>query len=166
MWKMRMIDFTPLYRSTIGFDRMFDLLDGLPREPADDGWPPYDIERIGEDHYRITIAVAGFSDENLAVVAAPNGALIEGRRPVEDDQRDFLHHGIARRPFRRQFRLADFVKVSRAALSNGLLTIDLEREVPEAMKPRRVPIATNAAGGDAIDGRRVRDVAELDVRSA
>jgi molecular chaperone IbpA len=139
-----MIDFAPFYRSTVGFDRMFDMLDGLSRPAADHVWPPYDIERVGDDQYRITVAVPGFARDDLWVIAGPNGLLVEGRPNSEDDQRVFLHQAIARRPFRHEFHLADFVKVVGATMDNGLLVISLEREIPEAMKPRRVTISASA----------------------
>jgi molecular chaperone IbpA len=136
------IDFSPLYRSTVGFDRLFNLLDGLTRatEPANANWPPYNIERLGEDHYRITMAVAGFTPEEIELVQQENTLLVAGRKHAEPEGVQVLHRGIATRAFRQTFNLADYVKVSGANLENGLLTIDLVREVPEAMKPRRIAI--------------------------
>ena len=140
------IDFSPLYRSTVGFDRLFDMLDGATRaaEPASANWPPYNIERFGEDQYRITMAVAGFTPDEIELVQQENTLLVAGRKHPEPEGVQVLHRGIANRAFRQTFNLADYVKVSGANLENGLLVIDLVREVPEAMKPRRIEIA----GGD------------------
>lgn len=137
---MRSRDLSPFYRSSIGFDRMLDLLDAFSRPEPDEGWPPYDIERLGDDQYRVTMAVAGFAEDELSVVAEPNALLVEGRKREEASARNFLHHGISLRAFRRKFDLADFVKVTGASYENGLLAITLERELPEAMKPRRIEI--------------------------
>ena len=136
---MRTIDFAPLWRSTIGFDHLADLVDANMRQASDDNYPPYNIERAGEDTYRITIAVAGFGSEDVTITAEQNSLIVEGKKGEKDD-REYLYRGIATRPFRRVFNLADFVQVKAADLSNGVLTIDLVREVPEAMKPRRIPI--------------------------
>lgn len=137
---MRTYDFTPYYRSSIGFDRMLDLLGAPQRPEVDEVWPPYDIERLDEDRYSITMAVAGFSQDDIAIMAEPNALLVEGRKSDTENGRNFLHRGIAQRAFRRQFDLADFVKVTGASLEHGLLRIELEREIPEAMKPRRIEI--------------------------
>jgi molecular chaperone IbpA len=140
-------DFTPLSRTGIGFDRMLDLLDEVAREPADN-YPPYNIEKIGEDAYRLTLAVAGFTPEELSITAAPNLLVIAGGkagRGEMSEEKEYLHQGIATRPFERQFTLDDHVKVAGASLNQGLLTIDLVREVPEAMKPRRIAIANGNA---------------------
>jgi molecular chaperone IbpA len=143
--EMRTYDFSPYYRSSVGFDRMLDLL-GAPRRPeADETWPPYDIERQDEDRYAITLAVAGFAPDEISIMAEPNALLVEGRKSEDDSGRNFLHRGIAQRAFRRQFDLADFVKVTGATLEHGLLRIELEREIPEAMKPRRIEIDTRQA---------------------
>lgn len=142
---MRTYDFSPYYRSSIGFDRMLDLLGAPQRPEADETWPPYDIERLDEDRYSITMALAGFSEDEISIMAEPNALLVEGRKADDDSGRNFLHRGIAQRAFRRQFDLADFVKVTGAALQHGLLRIDLEREIPEAMKPRRIEIGTGQA---------------------
>lgn len=139
------IDFSPLWRTGIGFDRMLDLLDNVASFEPSDHYPPYNIEKTGEDAYRVTLAVAGFAPDELTVTAQPNLLLVAGRK-AEGQAGEFLHHGIATRPFERQFRLADYVKVASARLENGLLTVDLVREVPEAMKPRRIEITS---GGDA-----------------
>lgn len=139
---MRTYDFSPYYRSSVGFDRMLDLLGTPRRSEADETWPPYDIERQDEDRYAITMAVAGFAQDEISIMAEPNALLVEGRRNEDDSGRNFLHRGIAQRAFRRQFDLADFVKVTGASLEHGLLRIELEREIPEAMKPRRIEIGT------------------------
>lgn len=139
-------DFSPLYRSSIGFDRVFDLLQNASRTPSADNWPPYDIARTGEDAYRITMAVAGFGQDELNIVHEPNMLVVFGERTAEDNG-DYLHRGIAGRPFERRFELADHVKVTGASLVNGLLTIDLQREIPEEMKPRKIDIGSS--GGKA-----------------
>jgi molecular chaperone IbpA len=142
---MRTYDFSPYYRSSIGFDRMLDLLGGASRpDTVEEAWPPYDIERLGEDRYSITMALAGFAEDEITIVAEPNALLVEGRKKNHDSGRNFLHRGIAQRGFRRQFDLADFVKVTSASFQHGLLTVELEREIPEAMKPRRIEISTPA----------------------
>jgi molecular chaperone IbpA len=143
--EMRTYDFSPYYRSSIGFDRMLDLL-GAPQRPEfDEAWPPYDIERLDEDRYSITMAVAGFGPDDITIMSEPNALLVEGRKSDNENGRNFLHRGIAQRAFRRQFDLADFVKVTGASLEHGLLRIELEREIPEAMKPRRIEIGTSQA---------------------
>jgi molecular chaperone IbpA len=143
--EMRTYDFSPYYRSSVGFDRMLDLLGAPQRPEADETWPPYDIERQDEDRYSITMAVAGFAPDEISIMAEPNALLVEGRKTDNDRERNFLHRGIAQRAFRRQFDLADFVKVTGASLEHGLLRIELEREIPEAMKPRRIEIGTSQA---------------------
>ena len=137
-------DFTPYRRSTVGFDRLFDLLENATRFETPDSYPPFNLERQGDDQYRITIAVAGFTREELDV-SVKEGVLTVAGRKAEDreGQRQFLHRGIGTRAFERRFELADFVQVRGADLQDGLLTIELVREVPEAMKPRRIEI-----GGD------------------
>ncbi len=137
-------DFSPLYRSSIGFDRVFDLLENASRTPNVDNWPPYDIARTSEDAYRIAMAVAGFGQDELSIVHQPNLLVISGARPGEDNG-EYLHRGIAGRPFERRFELADHVRVTGASLVNGLLTIDLRREIPEEMKPRRIEIGNGRA---------------------
>ena len=140
-------DFSPLFRSSIGFDRIFDLLENAARVQAIDNWPPYNIEKAGEDQWRITMAVAGYSADELDLTAQPNLLVVSGQKPGEDNAQQYLHQGIAARLFERRFELADYVKVAGASLINGLLTIELVREVPEAMKPRRIEIqAWNAPG--------------------
>jgi molecular chaperone IbpA len=137
---MRTYDFTPLWRSTIGFDRLFDLLDETQRS-AEDNYPPYNIERLGEDRYQIALALAGFGPDELAITAEQNVLTVEGRKS-DKEQCEYLYQGISPRPFKRQFNLADDVQVTNASFDNGLLRIELVREVPEAMKPRRIAIGT------------------------
>jgi molecular chaperone IbpA len=134
------LNFSPLFRSTIGFDRVFDLLENASRTQSLDSWPPYDIIRTSEDSYRITMAVAGFSEGELAITHEPNMLVVSGNKPEEDNS-DYLHRGIPGRSFERRFELADHVKVTNASLENGLLNIALVREVPEEMRPRRIQIA-------------------------
>ncbi|TIX97907.1 MAG: Hsp20 family protein [Mesorhizobium sp.] len=134
-------DFTPLFRSGIGFDRMLNALEAASRVETVDNWPPYDIAKKGEDDYRITMAVAGFSQDELDITQEHNMLMVSGQKPAEDNA-EYLHHGIAERAFRRRFELADHVKVVNASLVNGLLTIDLKREIPEEMKPRRIEIGS------------------------
>ena len=141
---MRTFDFTPLWRSTIGFDHLADLVDASLRQATDDNYPPYNIERSSEDHYRITLALAGFAPEDVSVTAEQNTLTVEGRKAGKDE-REYLYQGIAARPFRRVFNLADYVQVKDAAFKDGLLTIDLAREIPEAMKPRRIAINGGSA---------------------
>ncbi len=150
-------DFSPLFRSTVGFDRMLDLLRHSARGGPDEhhNYPPYDIERTGEDSYRVTLAVAGFRPEELTVTAQQNLLLVAGGRHNGgggEPQRQVLYRGIAGRAFERRFELADHVKVVGAHLENGLLTIELRREVPEAMRPRRVQIA--GSGAAALSGQQ------------
>ncbi|MGY4171739.1 molecular chaperone IbpA [Bradyrhizobium sp. USDA 4518] len=137
-------DFTPLWRSTIGFDHLADLVDSSLRHANEDNYPPYNIERSSEDHYRISLAVAGFGVNDIKVTAEQNALTIEGQKP-EGDAREYLYQGIAARPFRRVFNLADYVQVKQASFQDGLLLIDLVREVPEAMKPRRIEIGTGSS---------------------
>lgn len=160
---MRTYDLSPFYRSTIGFDRMLELLGATNRPEPEESWPPYDIERLGEERYRITMAVAGFARDELSIMSEPNALLIEGRRQDDDSGRGYLHRGIAQRPFRRQFDLADFVKVTGAFYENGLLSVELEQEIPEAMKPRRIEISASQQAKRAENTRsheeRVEDAA-------
>jgi len=137
---MRGYDFTPYRRSTVGFDRLFDFLESAGRAEQDN-YPPFDIEKLGDDSYRITLAVAGFKQDEIDIVAHQNLLTITGRR-AEQKGRDgsYLHMGIANRAFERRFELADFVHVTGADLADGLLTIELAREIPEAMKPRKIGI--------------------------
>ena len=143
---MRQFDFTPFRRSTIGFDRLFDLLEASARQSASENYPPFNLERVAEDRYRITLAVAGFRIEEIEVTAQQNLLLVAGKKKEAGDQQSaFLHLGIATRSFERRFELADFVRVENANLSDGLLTIDLVREVPEAMKPRTIAVRNGPA---------------------
>ena len=136
---MNRLDFTPYRRNTVGFDRVFDLLERQARAAAGDNYPPFNIERQGDDAYRITLAVAGFKPDELDITAQQNLLVVKGNKS-ETDGRQFLHLGIANRSFERRFELADFVRVENADLADGLLIIDLVREVPEAMKPKKVLI--------------------------
>ena len=136
---MRTFDLAPLYRSTVGFDRLFSMLDGFDAAP---GYPPYNIERTGENAYRITVAVAGFGDSDLSIEAKENTLTIKGEKHSNDNEKhgEVLYQGIAARAFERVFQLADYVQVKGASLENGLLHVDLVREIPEAKKPRQIPI--------------------------
>ncbi|MDD3837639.1 MAG: Hsp20 family protein [Phenylobacterium sp.] len=136
---MRTLDFSPLYRSVVGFDRLASLLETAATEAAS-GYPPYNIERTGDNAYRIEIAVAGFKPEELNIEVKENLLTVQGRKAANDDQRRFLHRGLAERNFERRFQLADYVVVADAALADGLLSISLRRELPEALKPRRIEI--------------------------
>lgn len=138
---MRHVDFAPLYRSTVGFDRLFDMLDSVAGFDAGaSAYPPYNIERLGENEYRITMAVAGFSEDELKVDVKEQTLSIRGEKKPEERERQFLHHGIATRTFDRRFRLADHVEVRGADLKDGLLHVDLVRNVPERLKPRTIAI--------------------------
>jgi molecular chaperone IbpA len=139
---MRAIDFAPLYRSTVGFDRLFSMLDSLAQPDAAPSYPPYNIERVGDNAYRISMAVAGFGENDISVEAQSNTLTIRGEKSEnkEDEQAEVLFRGIAARSFERRFQLADHVEVKNASLENGLLHIDLVREIPEAMKPRKIAI--------------------------
>lgn len=138
---MSRLDFTPYRRTTVGFDHLFDLLEGQGRNSSGDNYPPFNIERRGDDNYRITLAVAGFRPEDLDITAQQNLLTILGRKRDEDGVTvDMLHVGIANRGFERRFELADYVRVENAGLADGLLTIDLLREVPEAMKPKKIAV--------------------------
>jgi len=143
---MRMIDFAPLSRSTIGFDRLFDLLSQATDFEPEDSFPTYDIEKVGEDAYRITLAVPGFKSDEISIEGQPNLLVVSGQRST-DWGGQYLHRGLPARGFERRFSLADFVEVKGASLADGLLTIELKREVPEAMRPRRIEIASSAAQG-------------------
>jgi molecular chaperone IbpA len=139
---MRTIDFSPLYRSVVGFDRLADLLETATADSAA-GYPPYNIERTDENAYRVEIAVAGFRSEELNIEVKENLLTVQGRKAANDDQRRFLHRGLAERNFERRFQLADYVVVTDAALADGLLSISLKRELPEALKPRKIEISTS-----------------------
>ncbi|TPK10467.1 Hsp20 family protein [Mesorhizobium sp. B2-5-7] len=138
------LDFSPLFRSSIGFDRMLNALEAASRVATIDNWPPYDTAKTGEDDYRITMAVAGFSQDDLTITQEQNMLMVSGQKAGEDNGQ-YLHRGLAQRSFQRRFELADHVKVIGASLVNGLLSIDLKREIPEEMKPRKVEIAAGAA---------------------
>jgi len=151
---MRHFDLTPLYRSTIGFDRLGSLFDTLGALEGDTpSYPPYNIERVGENEYRISMAVAGFSENDLAIEVKENTLSIRGEKQIETEETTYLHRGIAARSFERRFQLADYVLVKGANLENGLLHVDLVRELPEAMKPRTIPIATKADKPKVIDSK-------------
>ena len=139
---MRTIDFSPLYRSVVGFDRLASLLETASVDAAA-GYPPYNIERTDENAYRVEIAVAGFRPEELNIEVKENLLTVQGRKAANDDQLKFLHRGLAERNFERRFQLADYVVVTEAALADGLLSISLKRELPEALKPRQIEITTS-----------------------
>ena len=155
---MRHVDFSPLYRSTVGFDRLFTMLDSLAQPDNGQSYPPYNIERTGDNAYRITMAVAGFSEADLSIEAKRNALTVTGEKSEEEkgEGREYLHRGIAARSFERRFQLADHVEVTGAELVNGLLHIDLKREIPEEMKPRKIAIA----GGSARDAKQIEAKAE------
>jgi molecular chaperone IbpA len=142
-------DFAPYRRSTVGFDRLFNLLEAGTRE--DDGYPPFDILKDGEDSYRITLAVAGFRPEDIEVVAQQNQLTVTGKRAEDNGKGEYLHRGIATRAFERRFQLADFVEAGDASFENGLLSIALKRVVPEAMKPRKIEISGSKPAQDRIE---------------
>ncbi|MBX3560697.1 MAG: Hsp20 family protein [Sphingomonas sp.] len=161
---MTRFDFTPYRRSTVGFDRLFDFLESANRAEQDN-YPPFDIEKLGDDSYRITLAVAGFKRDEIEITAQQNMLIVTGRR-AETRSRDgnFLHVGIATRAFERRFELADFVRVTAADLSDGLLSIELVREIPEAMKPRKIAIGGGAPATIEAAPAAQRDKAEADER--
>jgi len=152
---MNRFDFSPYRRSTVGFDRLFDLLEGQARLNAGDNYPPFNIQRRGQESYRITLAVAGFRPEDIDITAQQNLLVVKGRKQ-DDAEGDFLHVGIANRGFERRFELADYVQVENAALADGLLTIDLMREVPEAMKPKKI----------AVNGQKTLEIVKTDEADA
>ena len=146
---MRNYDFTPLWRSTVGYDRVFDILNSnLLAQPQPD-YPPYNIERLGEDAYRVSLAVAGFSPEEISITAQQNLLTVAGQKP-ERPQAEYLHQGIAQRPFELRVSLEDHIEVEAASFDNGLLQIELVRRVPEAMKPRRIDIGTSQSSGKKV----------------
>jgi molecular chaperone IbpA len=151
---MRHVDFSPLYRSTVGFDRLFTMLDSLAQPDSGQTYPPYNIERTGEDAYRISMAVAGFSEKDIAIEAHRNVLSVKGERKEETDGEgsELLYRGIAARSFERRFQLADHVEVLGAELKNGLLHIDLKRSVPEELKPRKIEI-TNGGKAKQIEAK-------------
>ena len=148
-------DYAPLWRSTIGFDRLLDMVDAAQRAGSDDNFPPYNVERLGDDSYRISLAVAGFAPDEIAVTAEQNVLTIEGQK-AEKEQGEYLYRGISARHFKRRFNLADYVQVKDATFENGLLRVELAREIPEAMKPRRI----------AINGATPSNVHQLDGKAA
>jgi len=153
---MRTYDLTPFYRSTVGFDRLFSLLDQVTSDGSP-GYPPYNIERTGENAYRISVAVSGFSRDELSIVAKENTLTIKGEKVASEngkDKSEVLYRGIAARAFERVFQLADFVAVKNASLENGLLHVDLVREIPEAKKPRSIPIGSAQPAAPAIEGEK------------
>ena len=149
---MRHVDFAPLYRSTVGFDRLFNLLDTRGQPEQAQTYPPYNIERTGDNTYRITMAVAGFGEQELSIEAHAHVLTVKGEKNEEESagESEYLYRGIAKRAFERRFQLADYVVVSEANLVNGLLSISLKRELPEALKPRRIEIG---AGQPLIEGK-------------
>ncbi len=159
---MNRFDSTPYRRNTVGFDRLFDVLENAARQNSGDNYPPFNIERRGDDEYRITLAVAGFKPADLDITAQQNLLTVKGARPGGEQDGDFLHVGIAQRGFERRFELADFVRVDDAQLEDGMLVIDLLREVPEAMKPKKIAIGadkpkTIEAGSQGPDGQASND---------
>lgn len=151
---MRSFDLTPLYRATVGFDRVADLMDRAMTADQGQSYPPYNIEKTDENGWRITVAVAGFTDAELAVEVREGTLVVSGRKEKEEGQRTFLHRGIATRAFERRFHLADHVRVTAARTRHGLLDIDLVREIPEALKPRRIEIASGE-GAPTVEHRAV-----------
>jgi molecular chaperone IbpA len=153
---MRTFDFTPFSRSTVGFERVFDRLNSMQPSEKADGYPPYDIVRTGDDSFRICLAVAGFSADELAITAQQNLLLVSGRKAQpQADEQEYLYQGISDRAFERRFDLADYIEVSGATYDNGLLRIDLVRRIPEAMKPRRIEIGTGPV--PSMRGRQAAD---------
>jgi molecular chaperone IbpA len=149
---MRTVDFSPLFRSTVGFDRMSRLLDtALQLDETAPSYPPYNIEKRGEHDYRITMAVAGFSEDDLEITQHESTLIVRGRAKQEEEQSQYLYRGIAGRAFERRFQLADYIRVTGANLVNGLLHVDLVREVPESLKPRTIQIGAAQQGPKAID---------------
>jgi len=147
---MRTFDFTPLSRSSIGFDRLIDLVDAAQRS-NEETYPPYNIERVADDRYQISLALAGFSPSDVNVTAEQNVVTIEGRK--SEEKHEYLYHGISARAFKRQFSLADHVEVKNASFDNGILRIDLVREVPEAMKPRKITINDGSSNVHQIEAK-------------
>lgn len=154
---MRNFDLAPLYRATVGFDQIADMMDRvLSNDMAQPTYPPYNIEKTADDAYRISIAVAGFADSDLSVEVKEGALVVSARKAEDDNERSFLHRGIATRAFERKFQLADHVRVTGATHADGMLHIDLVREVPEALKPRRIEIASgDAVEKDVVDAKAV-----------
>lgn len=149
---MRTVDFTPLYRSVVGFDRLANLLEAAANSEGPTGYPPYNIESVGENAYRIEIAVAGFKADELDIQVKENLLTVTGRKAANDEGRQYLHRGLAERNFERRFQLADYVVVTDANLADGLLSISLKRELPESLKPRKIEIGA-APASTLIEGK-------------
>ena len=153
---MRSFDFAPLHRASVGFDQIADLMDRVLTNDSQPSYPPYNIEKLDDDSYRISVAVAGFADTDLSVEVKEKALVVSARKAEEDDSRTFLHRGIATRAFERRFHLADHVRVTGASHQDGMLHIDLEREIPEALKPRRIEIARgDVVEKDVVDAKAV-----------
>lgn len=149
---MRNLDLAPLYRATVGFDRLADVMDrALTADLAAPTYPPYNIEKTGDDTYRISVAVAGFSSDDLSVELRDGAVIVSAKKATEDEDRNYLHRGIATRAFERKFTLADHVRIDGASHADGMLNIDLVREIPEALKPRRIEIARSAPKVEKLD---------------
>ena len=146
---MRPFDFAPLHRSTVGFDRLFHMLDSAGTIGEDGGYPPYNIERLADNSYRITMAVAGFARDEISIEVKETALSVRGEKKAEEGKREFLHRGIAQRGFERRFQLADYVEVTGADVKDGLLHIDLSRNIPERMKPRTIAIGSAGDGASA-----------------
>ncbi|GAB2175460.1 Hsp20 family protein [Dongia sp. agr-C8] len=146
---MRTFDFSPLFRSSVGFDRLAQLMDSARDDVP--SYPPYNIERTGEDQYRITMAVAGFGEDDIEITAQENALTVVGKQPKDEAPKNLLYRGIAGRPFQRRFELAEYIRVSGASLENGLLHIELVREVPEAVKPRTIKIGSKLEAPKAVE---------------
>jgi molecular chaperone IbpA len=153
---MRNFDFTPFRRSTVGFDRLFDMLESAGGWSQAENYPPFDLERTGDDSYRITLAVAGFRPDEIDVTAQQNLLIVAGRKSGED-QGEYIHRGIASRAFERRFGLADYVQVKGAGLKDGMLSIELAREIPEEMKPRKIEIGGGSSQAQVSDQRPEND---------
>ncbi|MBN9237410.1 heat-shock protein [Mesorhizobium hungaricum] len=153
---MRSFDFAPLYRSTVGFDRLFDMLDNSVRSD----WPPYNIEKIGENDYRITMAIAGYSPEEVELTQHGPELIVTGQKKPEQGDRQVLHQGLAIGNFRQVFKLADHVKVASATLENGLLSVDLAREIPEELKPRRIAVGSAEPDGPTDDAGKKKQISQ------
>ncbi len=155
---MRHVDFSPLYRSTVGFDRLFTMLDSLAQPDGGQTYPPYNIERTGEDSYRISMAVAGFAEDEISIEAHRDVLTVKGERKEETNGEgsDLLYRGIASRAFERRFQLADHVDVTGANLKNGLLHIDLKRNIPEELKPRKIAISAAPAKAKQIEAKAAK----------
>ncbi|GAA4038632.1 Hsp20 family protein [Parerythrobacter jejuensis] len=154
---MSRLDFTPYRRSTVGFDRLFDMLESNVRQGGSDNYPPFNIEKRGDDDYRITLAIAGFRPGDLDITAQQNLLTVTGKKRDEATDGEMLHVGIANRGFERRFELADYVRVENADLSDGLLIIDLVREVPDAMKPKKIAVNGQQATLEVVDGDKDKE---------